>query len=236
MAYTNYVCNTTHYSGRLYQAGHLYSFQSSPGANFTALTEDAPNRKLVWLYEETGADGTIRFPTPQWDDMTFPATGINPPGAVSDPSRDTSDGNLVFAAAATNLIAITHLSPHSWVLGSEWRPHVHVSKEDANEGDVVLKFEYSIAVKDGRFPAYTVDQQTFTMPTGDFSTGGESHTIFSFDPIDMSSYTSAATAAKFRFSRIGGDAADDYAGTLKLLEFDVHIQNDSLGSGQEFIK
>jgi hypothetical protein len=40
---------------------------------------------------------------PQWEDLRFSAVGINPPGAGTDPTRDTTDGRLIFAAAATNI-------------------------------------------------------------------------------------------------------------------------------------
>lgn len=34
----------------------------------------------------------IIFVPPMCDDMKYPAQGINPPGAASDPTRDTNDG------------------------------------------------------------------------------------------------------------------------------------------------
>lgn len=46
-----------------------------------------------------------------WEDLRFPAAGINPPGAVADPTRDTTDGRLVFSASADNIMAIQAQMP-----------------------------------------------------------------------------------------------------------------------------
>ena len=53
-----------------------------------------------------------------WDDLTFPATAINPPGAASDPGRETTTGLLLFDAAGVELIYCLAQMPHKWKEGT----------------------------------------------------------------------------------------------------------------------
>ena len=64
-----------------------------------------------------------------WDDLRFPASGINPPGAATDPVRITSltgyTGAFEFSGSAENLIAGVAQMPHAWKRGTAIRPHIH---------------------------------------------------------------------------------------------------------------
>ena len=53
-----------------------------------------------------------------WEDLRFPASGINPLGAASDPSRSNVTGMLEFSGTADNLIAGAAQMPHGWLEGS----------------------------------------------------------------------------------------------------------------------
>jgi len=50
--------------------------------------------------------GKILLTNTCWDDLRFPASGINPPGPENAPTRDETDGRLHFSASATNILAI----------------------------------------------------------------------------------------------------------------------------------
>jgi hypothetical protein len=168
-----------------------------------------------------------------WDDLRFPASGLNPPGPTGAPSTDTDTGLLVFAGSATNTTAGIAQLPHAWSEGSEIRPHVHWIQPAA--GNVLWQLEYLL------LPAYDGPYAgTFTTITQDDAVGtypgtGDYVNISAFPAIDMTGYTLSSMVV-FKLSRVGGDALDTISADVKLLEFDIHIQLSTHGSRQEFVK
>lgn len=174
--------------------------------------------------------GSVRLRRPVWDDMKYPASGLNPPGAASDPTRDTTDGMLLFDAAATNVIAGGALMPHAREVGTVIEPHIHWTATTTGAGNVVWRFEYAVASIGNAFPAYTTVNVTAAA-----SGVANQHQVTSFGEITMAD-DALGTMLKWKLSRIGGDAADTYAADAKLLEFDIHIQLDSFGSEEKYSK
>jgi len=43
---------------------------------------------------------------PLWEDLRAPASGINPPGAASDPTRNNTNGLLTFSGTQDNIISV----------------------------------------------------------------------------------------------------------------------------------
>ena len=172
-----------------------------------------------------------------WDDLTFPATAINPPGAASDPDRETTTGLLLFDAAATELIYCLAQIPHRWKEGSALHPHVHWTKTTSADGNVAWRVRYQIIGIGDVGPGTWSDGETIYTPvtgTPDNDTAWE-HLLTNFTAIPMTGQT-LSTCVLFEVARIGGDELDTYAADARLLEFDVHIEIDSLGSDSEFIK
>lgn len=164
----------------------------------------------------------------RWDDLRFPAQGLNPPGGVSDPSRDTEDGTLRFSASSTELIAGIAQMPHSWKTGTEVRPHIHWAGTDDSAGDVVWRFEYKVFGRDEVEPTSWTSTEVTVAST-------EAHTISSFPAVSLTD-RAISTMILWRVSRIGGDAADTYGEPAKLYEFDLHYLRTDLGSEEEFAK
>jgi hypothetical protein len=171
-----------------------------------------------------------------WEDLRFPATGINPPGAVSDPDRNSVNGLLEFDAASTEVIVMQAQLPHSWKLGTDLKPHVHWRKTTSAAGNVLWTLQYkwnpvnevedaewttlsSAAVSPGTVDINTATQHLIT-PLGVIPTTGKSIS----DMLIM------------RFARVGGDALDTYGADAALLEFDIHYVLNTLGSTAEFTK
>jgi hypothetical protein len=173
---------------------------------------------------------TIRLNYIAWEDLRFPAQGINPPGAASDPAVDTTDACLNFAKAATNIIAGVAQMPHSWADGTYIVPHIHWAPVATGGGNVLWRFGYSIADRNGVFPAETTIDRTAAA-----GTVAAKHLLTSFGTVDMAG-KGVSTIIKWTLSRIGGDAADTLDNVAKLLELDFHYQIDSHGSGQELTK
>ena len=169
----------------------------------------------------------------RWDDLRFPASGLNPPGPVNAPTTDTDSGLLVFADNATNVIAGLAQMPHAWLEGSEIRPHIHWIQPSV--GNVVWRLEYKILpAVNGPVPAAWTEQIRSTT-THVYPGTGNQVMITPFAPIDMTGQTLSAMVL-FKVSRLGSDAADTVVGGASMLEFDIHYQIDSNGSTREFKK
>jgi hypothetical protein len=169
---------------------------------------------------------TMTYANTNYDDITFPATGLNPPGAVSDPGRNTTDGCLDFDAASTELIAGFVHMPHTWKEGSTLYPHIHWSPTSTGGGNVLWRFSYSVAdATTGVFPAFTdvdVLAAAGTVSAKQLNTG--------FGTIVMTGQK-IGRGVKWTLARIGGDGTDTYGADAKLLELDFHYEIDSVGSG-----
>ena len=196
------------------------------GAPLTAADHDSNLTKL-----ETAAEA--EFLNQYWDDLRFPASGLNPPGPVNAPSVNSTLGTLTFEDGATRVVAGLAQMPHAWLEGSAVEPHVHWIQPAS--GDVVWQLEYRVMPAIGAaFPsAWTTVTSTNSRST--YPGSGNWVQITRFPSIDMTGLEISAMIL-FRLSRLGGDALDTLAADVDLLEFDIHYQIDTPGSGQEFIK
>ena len=177
------------------------------------------------------------YSAPGWDDFTMPASGINPPGAVSDPPRSTTTGLLEFSGTADNILAGVMQLPHRWAEGTEIRPHIPVRFTTSTATNTRWKFEYDIASPTGNF----------TNNSGTYTDGGtitianpqnvKKHVLGGFTAIAMTGHTLSANVL-WKITRLAStDAADNYTGVVELLDFDMHFQTDRpAGSDDEFLK
>jgi hypothetical protein len=168
-----------------------------------------------------------------WDDLRFPAQGINPAGAVDAPSVDTTDypGTLLFVHNATKLIAGVAQLPHAWVEGSAIRPHVHWSKTTSASGGVVWQFCYAIGAIGGTFGTYS-EWADGTPAVADGDTA-HLHALDSFPEVAMPNCKGSAMVA-WQIRRKHDATGDDYGAAARLWEFDFHYRVYGLGSEQEF--
>ena len=173
-----------------------------------------------------------------WDDLRFPAQGINPPGAASDPNIETATGLPVFSASQTNILAGVAQMPHSWVEGSVIVPHVHWQKASAGAGNVLWRFEYDNIVNPGEVSLLTYANvlDALTPVAGTPDDGAERRNLISsFGEVETPG-ARISCCILWKLSRIGGDVTDNFAGLARLVEFDIHYQLDSQGSLGQFVK
>ena len=171
-----------------------------------------------------------------WDDLMFPAVGINPTGSPTAPTLDNDNGWMSFDPNTQQVLAIQVQLPHRWKEGSTLYPHVHWSKSTADVGSVVWQLEYKWLpigqTMDTSWTVLTVSTPITATPDGNIA---RQHLISSFTPI-------AATGKKIsdmlimKLSRLAPDAADTYAAAALFYQYDIHIEIDSMGSNFEFIK
>jgi hypothetical protein len=202
-----------------------------PAAYFASYGDDVKDFSSFNSYRDL--DGTAYYGEDivGWHDLRFPVQGINPPGAVSDPDRDTTDGTFLFDAGGTEVLAGVAQMPHEWKIGTLVYPHVHWSPTDGNGGNVYWRFEYDIANENDSFAGSYTTMNIQDASGEDANKNQEAN----FAPIDMSSY-GLSCLIKWKLSRIGGDVLDTYAADAKLYEFDMHYCSDSFGSGKRDAK
>lgn len=170
-----------------------------------------------------------------WDDLRFPSNGIDPPGAASDPTRNTTNGLLSFSAIADNAIAGVAELPHSWALGTDLSPHLHLLPNASATGNQRWKIEWEIVPINGTWDGSTYsNSETITFASGSYPS---THKSVSFSDWNMAAYSSVSICIPWKITRLAfSDAADTDSTACILMEFDIHYQIDALGSRQEAIK
>lgn len=189
-------------------------------------------------YLSVASDGTLRLHgnATDWDDMRFPASAVNPPGLASDPDIDSADGCWLFDAAGTELLFFQVQLTHSWLLGSSISPHVHWTKTTSASGNVAWRMRYQLAELGSVFSGTWTDLgEETTSAITDNDTANE-HLLTAFDDISLSAVDSVSAMLKIELSRVGGSVDDTYGADCKLLEMDIHVERDGLGSEAEFTK
>lgn len=169
----------------------------------------------------------------KWDDLRFPASAINPPGAASDPDYDTANGGWLFDADSTEVLYVIAQLPHAWQEGSVLKPHVHWEKTTSAAGNVFWQLRYNWSrIGEVRTSLTTINSSTAVVSDNDTA---DSHAMTSLPDIDGSS-SQISDMLIMRIERVGGNEDDTYGADCRLLEFDIHILIDSMGSEQEFTK
>ena len=164
----------------------------------------------------------------RWDDLRFPVQGINPPGAASDPTRNTTTGLLEVAKNATNIITGVAQMPHAWKSETDVEAHIHwfgFTAPGAND-QVRWSFEYEVVEINGSWDGATYS--TTSAVTADVTEDTHLYTEIE-DAIDMSGVTSVSALIIWKLSRIGGHADDNYDDVATLAEIDFHYQTDTPG-------
>jgi hypothetical protein len=170
-----------------------------------------------------------------WDDLRVSLAhgtiGGDPPVMTSFLGTTQA---YAFNAAATNSLFFDAQLPHTWLAGSEIRPHIHWSPgSSTNTGVTRWGLEYTwanaVSAPGNVFPAtttLTVDQAAAGV--------AYSHQIASFPPIAGTGMR-LSSILLCRLHRLGGHANDTFTGVAFGLSLDFHVQNDSGGSLTEFL-
>lgn len=191
----------------------------------------------VAIEGDVSVDGEFTLENTQWDDLRFPATAINPPGQVSDPDFDTTNGGYLFDGASTETIFMIGQLPHGYKEATDLYPHVHWQKTTSASGNVFWRLSYKWAriaeVMDAGFT--DIDQTSVMAATPDNDTTNE-HLMSAFAAIDGTG-TQISDMLVMKLSRMGGEASDTYNGAdARLLEFDIHYEINSFGSASASTK
>lgn len=170
-----------------------------------------------------------------WDDLRFPASGINLFGIVTPPTLDVTTlfGTLLFDSATVNAVVGVAQLPHSWKPGTIVKPHIHWTKTTNDPGLPLFAFAYAIANAGEVFPAYSDAIANPGVPAVADDDTAQQSAIMKFSDIDMTGFRESCIIL-WGISRIGGDVGDTYPADARLLEFDIHYQLEKRGTIQEF--
>lgn len=172
------------------------------------------------------------FNVEYWEDLRFPAQGINPLGSTAPPGISNVTGMLEFSGTVNNIVTGIAQMPHSWLRGSAIYPHIHVIATTSNGGtNSRWQLEYNLAN----------NQETFVNAYGSYTNGGiitvanpasasELLKPAGWTAIDMSAYRESCCML-WRITRLAAsDAADNDANVWVLCEFDIHYQIGKTGT------
>lgn len=181
--------------------------------------------------------GDILYEDTFYDDLRFPAQGIDSGALTDPPTVDTSDpwmGTLLFTGSGpkNNQVAGVAQLPHSWKEGTDISPHIHWAPVDGNAGNVAWRFSYQWANINGVFPG----SLTTAGIEVDAADGvADKHQIHGFTDIPMPGGLISAMIV-WKLERVQLDASDTYGSDARLLELDFHYQIDTPGSDELFTK
>lgn len=174
-----------------------------------------------------------------WEDLRFPATAVDPPGAIGPPSYDVTTVGYSFSASAVNRLDIVAQMPHGWKRGSNIKPHIHWKPTTNVAGNVEWNLKYAWTNSLGRQPAFTsTNTLVWVRPNQIFEDGTANilhrEFITGLGNIVPPSGAKESSIIKFQISRLGSNTADDYAGLALYDEFDIHYYHEKSGTDPEY--
>lgn len=171
---------------------------------------------------------------PRWDDLRVSLSTARATGSGNPTFSPYRDGVYAwaFSKAADETVYFEVQLPHSWLAGSEIRPHVHWSPGvSADTGSVRWELEWTwanaVAEPGNVFPetdSDTVDQA---------AAGAYAHQIAQFAGISGTGKR-LSSVLMCRLSRLGTATEDTFDAVAFGLSVDFHIQNVGHGSREEY--
>ena len=178
-----------------------------------------------------------------WEDLRFPGTGAGADTSTGRLSTDYTEGMLTFASNAryTDEPWIMNVQlPHGWVEGSPIRPHLHWMQEQANDPNWTICYRAAqkvVAINSAGSSFAPVAPSVARV----FTYASRIHQITSWAETVLTGYT-VSDMIQIILYRDSANAsgvhagADPYTIDAKVLEFDVHILMENLGSPNEYYK
>ena len=211
---TNVVAKSLNASGVTFASSGSTWTSSVP---LSVTTAGGTNRAVDWSSQ-----------TNAYDDIVFPMTSLNPPGAEAPATFSHTSGQsgdqMALVFSVNNIFHVAVQTPHTWVAGTQIYPHLHIEPQTAGAITSVWRVAYSIADIGSAFPADTVEtnqmiiaasQQWFSklvnMPT---------------NGISMTGKVGPSTMVRMKYTLLSTSS------DLHVLSFDIHIRTG--GSPQPF--
>lgn len=201
--------------------------------NFSSITDGSYTISVIKA--DSISVGAVYYSDTYWDDLRVPMTNTKLNPSKSEPAlEEIVTGVLAYAfesdADSSERLNFIAQIPHNRKLGTDIECHLHWSPSTTNTGDCYWRFSYTVISIDGTFGAIT------NLRVADAGDGTAlKHQFVSFGDIDGTDLGMSSVLIG-NITRLGEAVADDFTGVAYGLEFDIHYQIDSPGSGQELVK
>lgn len=194
-------------------------------ANDVTISGGADVQDLTWRVHFDDILGSVR---------TGKLRGIADPDYVQvadDGAGSTGVFGLAFDASSEEEIGFDLQVPHGYKLSTKLRPHVHWHKTTDAVGEVRWGLEYRGSAPLAQMPATTA----IIYATSSVTAAADKlmHEVTAFEHIDCDGISACY---QMRFFRDATNAADTYAADAVPMYFDFHIEKDTPGSDQEWVK
>lgn len=172
----------------------------------------------------------------EWEDCRVAVNNVKVP-ATKNPDWVAYKGGLLLSFGAEAVEANEEevyfmiQLPHAIKEGSTIKPHVHwIAKADEATKIVRWGMTYSFANIDADFPA-----ETAIYINGETNNDADKHLVAYFPDIPLPTMKISGMLI-IKFFRNSSSASDTYTDEAYLLEFDVHIEQNTIGSREVLVK
>ncbi len=171
----------------------------------------------------------------QWDDILGAVTGVKLYDTKGKVGMNFDEGSLVFESGGdittdADCVWFNIQKMHAIKIDSELRMHIHYTQTDTTERVFTLK--YRVQPNGGaKVTTWTTITATTNTTNNVFTyTSGSLNQIVKFPAIDWSSVMISSTV-QFKLAR-----TDSESGDVEATFIDGHVEIDSDGSNQEYVK
>jgi len=181
--------------------------------------------------------------------LSTTASGSNPPTYTRFAYNSSANSQGVFLnnfPGGTNVereLYLTLQLPHDYQEGSTIYPHLHFTIDNSSPsatGTTQWGFEYTYAPYGGSFPTPSSSATTIIYATYALNgtTNAYQHMILQFPGISISTLniSSVFISRIFRCASNNATNPDTYSGGIYAIEIDAHVQSNTAGSRQQFVK
>jgi hypothetical protein len=172
----------------------------------------------------------------EWDDLRVAVNNVKVP-ATKKPDWVSYKSGLVLSFGAEALeineeeVYFMIQLPHSIKEGSTIKPHIHwVPKSDEASKKVRWGMSYSFANIDAAIPDATV-----IYADADTNNNSDTHLVGYFPDIPLPDMLISGMMI-IKLFRNSSSASDTYTDEAYVLEFDIHIEHNTIGSREVLIK
>lgn len=175
-----------------------------------------------------------------WDDLRFPVDAVRSVSGKVPADVSYQNGLVLgFVNTSDNAITFNIQLNHGAKFGQDLDSHIHIILPVAGAGGGVenIKFDwtYSWAGIGGVFPAYSTMSATLDVQ----NRAADTHILFDIGDMLYSNRAAGADGVSdMIICRLTRDVsvANNYGSSVYLMESDIHVQIDSVGSRQEAVK
>lgn len=193
-------------------------------------------------YTEFEEDGTIVSygDATTWRDELHELTGENLESPSSQITLNASEGSITFSNSSdtTEFVIMNVQINHDWKMGTDIYPHLHYWQTSSNVANWLIEYRWQSndQPKTTTWTRLAWDSTFFTYSSGTLNQ------IVSFGNISPPAGYGLSDIVQLKLIRDTNNdsglfnGTDPEASAVDALSFDVHIQCDTLGSRQEYVK